>query len=143
MTTKGPFTGYSKGDEISIIGGDYKGLDGWLWNEKRDTPKFQYVIVATSAGEIGTRVKKSSVVQRRRRPANRVEAALKMHSDIEAMLTKVCKKLARCDLTGDEPELQTLFHQKMVDAHNQQMAEGKDALFFAVASYDDEDDNNL
>ena len=82
------------------------------------------------------------MVQCCHRPANRVEAALKMHSDIEAMLTKVCKKLARCDLTGDEPELLTLFHQKMVDAHNQQMAEGKDAVFLAVASYDNEDDNN-
>ncbi len=91
---------------------------------------------------MGTRVQKSSVVQRHCHPTNRVEAALKMHSDIEAMLTKVCKKLARCDLTGDEPDFLTLFHQKMVDAHNQQVAEGKDAVLLAVASYDNEDDNN-
>lgn len=65
-----------------------------------------------------------------------------MHSDIEDMLAKVCKKLARCNLTGDEPELKAFFHQKMVNAHNQQMAEGKDAVFYKVASYDKEDDDD-
>lgn len=69
-----------------------------------------------------------------------MEAALKMHSDIESMLTKVCIKLAKCGLTGDERELQLLFYHKMVDAHNQQMAEGKDAVNLAVASYDEEEE---
>lgn len=77
MRTRGPFTAFSKGAEVSIIGGDYVGLDGWLWNDKEDTTKFKYVIIETRDGEIGTRVKKSSVVARRRRPRTEWKQLLK------------------------------------------------------------------
>ena len=126
------YSSAEKGDQIRIIGGKYHGRNGWRWVGKTDTPKFTYVIVPENNGiEKGTRVMKENVGAPLEPPKNYVDAALQQHTEIDRTFTKLCKSLAKCNLTGDEKELQDAFLEKMHAANAMQHA-GESATWFGV-----------
>lgn len=122
-----------KGEAISICGGKYCGLNGWIWLGQNKPLKQKYVILQTKDGkEKGVRVNKGNVEARRGDPTSLVDAVLQQHSDISRDMNKLCKKLAKCRLTGNEDELYEVIYGKIDAAYNQQLAEGPKAVWYDV-----------
>lgn len=87
-----------KGHKIMIMGGVYDGLYGWFDVSRQETSKMYPIIVTLEDGsEHVTRVRKSNVSQYRK-PATYGERILFENRDIAKLMTKLCYKLAECDL---------------------------------------------
>ena len=67
-----------------------------------------------------------------------MDAALQQHIEVECALSKVCKLLAKCNLTGHEEALQHAFMERMHAVHTQQLSEGDHATWFTV-NFDDKE----
>jgi hypothetical protein len=91
-----------KGSVISIIGGKYVGLSGWIDKKKDATREFVHVIIRKGKDaetDIKTKVKHENYVLETeiQAPSNYEEAMFQQNSDIDALLNKLVKSIAECD----------------------------------------------
>lgn len=127
------YSNEEKGNPVRIVGGKYIGREGWRRAGKANTRHYAYVILRLEDGEEKEfRIRKGNVGRPFTPPRDYVDAVLQQHEEIDHALVKLCKLLAKCDLTGAETELQRAFLQQMQAAHAQQLSEGGKALWFRV-----------
>jgi hypothetical protein len=122
-----------KGNSVRFCGGKYIGKTGWLNDEKGVTQQKVYVIV-----DMGDEKTKETIVNRESiaapytQPGTFEEAALQQHPDIESMMDKLVRQLAKCNVGSTDVSVQTIastFFNKMVKARTKQVELGKKATW--------------
>ena len=129
-----------KGKRILFIAGSYDGLKGWIDLGQDEMPKMIGVIVEGKrpGDELKvTKVKQSSVrdVSARKNAESYEEALLEQHPDIEALMEKLARELARCEITGkgeSANEILSLVKKKIQKAYNNQSLLGQKARWRKV-----------
>jgi hypothetical protein len=108
-----------RGRQVHIRGGKYIGREAWQDPDGRITAKYFPIIVRLDENGIQqekkTKVKLSNVVEHRRVPRNRVEAAVLQHPQVEQALDRAMDLLARCQIR-DSVELRHLITERMQQA---------------------------
>jgi L-lactate utilization protein LutC len=129
-----------KGKQILFVAGKYDGKKGWIDLGQDEMRKMVGVIVeGKRPGDevIVTKVFQSSVkeVGVRKNPESYEEALLDQHLDIEALIEKLAKELARCEITGkggSADEIVSALKKKITKAHYNQSLLGHDARWRKV-----------
>jgi hypothetical protein len=95
-----------KGTAIKIVDGKYKGYWGWIDTSRDATACFVPVIVSIKKGS-AVAEKKTRVVHENymlitevKKPTTYEEAVMAEHSDIDALMRQLVKKLAECENIG-------------------------------------------
>jgi hypothetical protein len=124
-----------RGEEIRFVGGVYIGYKGWMDKSKDKTALSYHVVVKSfkkkdgSTIDLATTVRKTSV----RRPAletppaSYAEAIMQQHPKVEQLLDKLCKQLAKCELSISDTSILTVIAAKLQAAMAAQIALGSDA----------------
>jgi hypothetical protein len=118
-----------KGDAIVFIGGKYAGKTGWINTNKEAGENTTPVIV-----DLGSKGKKETYVFRQsfrkeKVAASYAEAVLVQCPDIEVLMTKLCRNLAKCSIEQDASGVVALFNKKLNEAIALQEAKGAKALY--------------
>ena len=107
------------GCRIAFTGGTYVGMKGWRKASKQDTAKMAYVAIEKENGrKKWTRVRKVNVKEipdNEEPPDNLEDAILDQQKDVEALLRKLCKKIAMCGVT-DSSRMTQIFQLYLHDA---------------------------
>jgi hypothetical protein len=124
----------SKGHAIRFVKGTYLGKEGWINAEKKGTAKKYYVIIDLGNGETKEAlVNKDSVKELDTKPAaSYSEATLREHPDIEAMLDKVCRELAKCSIENDGTGIMEIIQRTLTQAVRKQELLGHKAVYRRV-----------
>lgn len=121
----------NKGAKIRFTAGSYSGQAGWYDISKGLHPtKSYYVIVTLEDGnEKSTLVRRTSVVDGINNEQETVyeRAVLKQHPDIEAVMEKLAKMLAECDVSDTSGEIQKIMTPKLTSARATQQMHGHKA----------------
>ena len=137
-----------KGRRIRFITGPYAGYKGWLDTEEGETAETYRVVVDGYKGkrknekpkEKRTWVKKTSV--RMEKAINTYEeAALDQHPDIDILMEKLVKELAKFDLDRENTGFVSIFEKKLGEAIVTQDSLGHKARWRRV-DFEKEKDNN-
>ena len=133
-----------KGQRIRFKAGNYKGCNGWLAKNKkvqtRGGEKMMCVIVDLGGGqELDTRVLTTSIGKPRTTPKSFAEAVVQQHPDIEEMMDKLCREIAKCGLSPTDPALETILSKKLTEAALLQNSAGHKARC-RVVHYDEKQD---
>ena len=121
------------GEVMQFVGGKYQGKTGWMNSAKPETPMCYYVYVKLESSEKETRVRKESVRKEAAPIAQSYEeAVLVQHTDIDRMVDKLVRKLAKCDLNSDQ-EMGRIFLRKLCGASVRQATLGPKALWRQVS----------
>ena len=92
-----------------------------------------YVIVDQGGGqEYDTRVLTTSIGRPRTKPTTYAEAVIQQHPDIEKMMDKLCRELAKCKLSPKDRGLETVLLEKMTDSATAQASFGHKAVYRTV-----------
>ena len=96
------FSMSQKGPAIKLIAGKYSGCTGWINSALQHSDCYIPVIVIKKRGEVAykklTKVKHENyVLLAAVKPTSYEEAMLDQHSDIDALLTKLVRKMAECE----------------------------------------------
>ena len=127
-----------KGEPLRFVNGKYNGFEGWVNAEKEKTKKMIYVIIDLGDGVLKTSmVKKSSVATPHESPDSYEEAALQQHPDIDLLMSKLARELARCHIGSDSNKMKKLFAAKLVHAESEQFHLGNRATWRDVQFGDD------
>lgn len=122
-----------KGQEITIVRGNYQGLKAWTNDAKPQPSKMLYVIIAMPEGdEITTKVRKTSVGPPRHDPTSFEEAALQQIPEIEIALRKAASLWAKCGVTHDWNEACRIFAQIGMEEATNLAESGPKASYFHV-----------
>jgi hypothetical protein len=123
-----------RGDEIRFVAGKYIGYKGWLDATKDDTALSYPVVVSSfkkkdgSTVDLATTVRKTSVcLDKEEAPVSYAEAIMQQHPKIEQLLMKLCKQLAKCELSFDDTSIHTVIAEKLREALALQLSLGSDA----------------
>ena len=123
-----------KGNELSIIRGNYKGLKAWVNTAKTQPSKMIYVIIAMPEGdELATKVRKSSIGAPLQPPTSFEEAALQQVPEIEIALRKAATLLAKCGVTHNWDEACRLFTKIGVEEATFLAETGPKAEYFNIS----------
>lgn len=121
-----------KGDSIRFKSGSYRGRTGWLDADKGSTERQVYVCVDMGNKEFWTRVSKESIAPPYEQPSTFEEAALQQHPEIERMMDKLVRDLARCGINGGSAEIAKIFDRKLHLANAKQAEKGSKATYWHV-----------
>jgi hypothetical protein len=124
-----------KGESIRFVGGKYDGEKGWMDKRFESTPLMYPVIVApckkTKNKEKATKVYQENVGRQQdyQEPTNFVEAMLSQHEDIDRLLEKLCKEIAKCDIRMEKhsKHLNDSFFKRLLKAQGRQRSRGHKA----------------
>jgi hypothetical protein len=123
-----------RGEEIRFIAGVYSGYKGWLDNSRDETTASVPVIVHGFKRKDGSTVDKAATVRKSsvclaaiRPPMSYAEAIMQQHLKIDQMMDKLCRQLAKCELSTTDASIHTLFATKLQAAVAKQVALGGDA----------------
>jgi hypothetical protein len=126
-----------KGEEIRFVKGTYAGLTGWKNKGKKKAKGSQMIPVivlletdrSTNKDRLkATRVKRSSYRKRFAEPANKEEAAIQQHSDLEAAMIDFAAKWSQIG-TVDPNNIIKLFLVELNDAQKLQKQLGNKARY--------------
>lgn len=119
-----------KGDPIRFVKGTYAGLTGWKnkgKSRKRGSQLIPVIVLLVESSETytmenlkATKVKRSSYRKRFTEPANKEEAAIQQHPDLEAAMINCAAKWAEV-ATVDNPSIVKLFLAELVEAQKYQL----------------------
>ena len=117
-----------KGEPIRFVKGTYAGLTGWKNKGKSRRKGSQLIPVIVLLEQDGkrlehlkaTKVKRSSYRKRFTEPANKEDAALQQHLDLEAAMINCAAKWAEI-ATVDNTSIVNLFLAELVEAQKYQM----------------------
>jgi hypothetical protein len=123
-----------RGEEIRFIVGTYEGHKGWIDNSGDATTLSVPVIVHKFKRKDGSTVDKAATVRKSSvrsaaiRPAmSHAEAIMQQHPKIDQMMNKLCRQLAKCEMSTSDTSIQTVFATKLKAAVEKQVALGADA----------------
>jgi hypothetical protein len=130
----------NRGDEIRIVGGKHIGNTGWFNLDGDETPCYFPVMLDGfyKHPDGRTRNKTTSVMKEHvgskdlQLPGSRAEAIMQQHSDIEQMMVKLARQLAKCELNPRSNSIQQIFAKKLQDATARQTAMGSKATYKRV-----------
>ncbi len=125
----------NKGEKVRFVGGKYVGKKGWLNNDKGDTTYFVYVIVDLGNGKTKeTRVSKENVASPHTAPASYEEAVLQQIPEIEALMDKLARELAKChvEVKDSSAPILEIMGLKIRDAMAKQVRKGSKATWRMV-----------
>ena len=125
----------TKGNEVALVKGKYKGLRAWINIAKTQTTKMYYVVVEGKDGvEFTTRVKKTSVGKPAAEPATFEEAALQQIPEIEDAVRQAAFLFAKCGISdwSEASEACRIFCQFGEEEHVKLTEMGPRAQFFNV-----------
>jgi hypothetical protein len=124
-----------RGAEIRFVAGKYIGYGGWIDASKDETALSNPVIVSSfkkkdgSTVDLATTVRKTSVrlAGEDAPPRSYAEAVMQQHPKIEQMLEKLCKQLAKCEMSNSDTSIHTVLAEKLQAAIARQLSLGSDA----------------
>jgi hypothetical protein len=122
----------TKGGSCRFIRGKYCGLQGWLNADKPKTRCYTHVIINKPDGsafkEYHTKVRHESLrTGNVPTPTTFEEAILQQHPDIEQMIDKLAKELARCHLAHTSQPMLAIINLKLSKHINAQSSKGNTA----------------
>jgi accessory colonization factor AcfC len=111
-------TSIEKGEEISLIKGNYTGQKAWMNKAKEPTKCMFFIIVEHKGGELATRVLKTSVrlLTNVRKPSSFEEALFQQHPDIEQVIVKLATLLVKCGMDENSKNLQDILQNQIEGA---------------------------
>lgn len=123
-----------RGEEIRFIAGTYIGYTGWIDNSRDETPASFPVIVHGFKKKDGSMVDKAATVRKSsvrpaaiQPPLSYAEAIMQQHPKIDQMMDKLCRQLAKCEMSTTDNSIHTVFAIKLHLAVAKQVALGGDA----------------
>jgi hypothetical protein len=123
-----------RGEEIRFIVGTYEGCKGWIDNSGDATTLSVPVIGHKFKRKDGSTVDKAATVRKSSvhsaaiQPAmSHAEAIMQQHPKIDQMMNKLCRQLAKCEMSTSDTLIQMAFGTKLKAAVEKQVALGADA----------------
>ena len=122
-----------RGEEIRFVAGAHSGYIGWIDSSRDETAASVPVIVHGFKKKDGSTVDKAATVRRSsvrsaiQPPMSYAEAIMQQHLKIDQMMDKLCRQLAKCEMSATDPSIHTLFASKLQAAVAKQVALGGDA----------------
>jgi hypothetical protein len=123
-----------RGEEIRFIAGVYSGYTGWIDNSRDETTSSVPVIVHGFKRKDGSTADKAATVRKSsvrsadiQLPNSYAEAIMQQHLKIDQMMDKLCRQLAKCEMSTTDASIHTLFATKLQAAVAKQVALGGDA----------------
>lgn len=138
MASKRKHVPPKKGKEIRFVRGTYAGRTGWVNDAKKTRGKSCPVIVKLDDEEKETTVWRRSYRKPFSKPANREEAAIQQHPDIELAMIKLFQMFAECDLRSNQNVIH-LLNKEFTDAKKHQRDLNGKARYRRV-EYNSQDD---
>jgi hypothetical protein len=128
-----------RGEEIRFVAGAYSGYIGWIDSSRDETAASVPVIVHGFKKKDGSTVDKAATVRKSsvrsaaiQPPMSYAEAIMQQHLKIDQMMDKLCRQLAKCEMSTTDDSIHTLFATKLQAAVAKQVALGGDAKWKRV-----------
>jgi hypothetical protein len=105
-----------RGEEIQFVRGTYLGYMGWINLAGDETAASVPVIVQGFRKKDGSTCNKTAMVRRERVRPRASEAIMQQYPNIEQMMEKLARQLARCEINPRSTAIQQIFAAKLQEA---------------------------